>query len=145
MKGDNMTHEQALEKCKAEVSRLGFTVSSGSWSDSDMACAFSVEDCGPATYGHPRATVSARNYQDGNGWRFAYKGNYISLANNQTQWTPSGDVAGPNRAPEAVRCSDFGCPNCLWYGVECKNGEKYAPRLSAVDRKPSCAAYAYCD
>lgn len=45
---------------------------------------------------------------------------------------------------ERVRVSDFGCSNCLWYGVECIDSAKYAPAL-AYDGQATCKAYTYCD
>jgi hypothetical protein len=45
---------------------------------------------------------------------------------------------------EMVKVSDFGCPNCLYYGIECRNYDKFAPRL-AFTGVASCRAYAYCD
>ena len=47
--------------------------------------------------------------------------------------------------PECVRTSDFGCPNCLWAGVECKRGELYRPAITRTTGEPSCMSYAYCD
>jgi len=52
---------------------------------------------------------------------------------------------GQWNVPEEVRHSDFGCPNFLWACAECKDGEKYAPKLSVVDKLPSCQAYSYYD
>ena len=48
------------------------------------------------------------------------------------------------KVPQSVRESDFGCHNCLWAGVECKNGSKYVPSMPIYD-EPSCDAYVYCD
>ncbi len=48
--------------CK-RVRAAGYHVSAGSWIEAAPrlgcagACVFSVEDCGPATYGHPQATI----------------------------------------------------------------------------------------
>ena len=46
------------------VRRAGYRVSAGSWIDLlpgpgsvGGACVFSVEGCGPATFGHPEATL----------------------------------------------------------------------------------------
>ena len=52
--------------------------------------------------------------------------------------------------PEAVRTSDYGCPNCLWAGCECRRGSLYkegrAPRECGKDwQKPFCVAYVYYD
>ena len=46
--------------------------------------------------------------------------------------------------PPEVKRSEFGCKNCLWYGVECKDGSKYAPKRS-VAGNPSCMGYNYYD
>lgn len=42
------------------VEAAGLRVSPGAWHDTDKCCAFSVEHCGPATYGHPRFTAVER-------------------------------------------------------------------------------------
>lgn len=42
--------------------------------------------------------------------------------------------------PASVKSSQFGCRNCLWNCVECKNGSKYSPTLSG-----NCEAYTYYD
>ena len=55
-----------------------------------------------------------------------------------------GQEKGWERVPEDVRHSDFGCPNCLWYGVECKAGGMYAPEVVGM-RSSHCYNYAYCD
>ncbi len=49
------------------IKEKGFTVSLGSWWDSETghACVFSREDAGPATYGHPSLTVMLRTLEDG--------------------------------------------------------------------------------
>ena len=57
------------------------------------------------------------------------------------------DMERANRAPVEVRSSEFGCRNCLWSGVECCHGERYAPRTvtSGRRRHPSCGGYNYYD
>lgn len=42
--------------------------------------------------------------------------------------------------PESVKTSEFGCPNCLWNGCECKLGCEYVP-----DGKGGCESYVYCN
>jgi len=44
--------------------------------------------------------------------------------------------------PETVKVSEFGCVNCLWAGIECRNGSKYAPKNGD---KNSCGGYTYFD
>ena len=44
--------------------------------------------------------------------------------------------------PENVRCNQFGCAACLWYGVECTNGRRYEP---TTDKASPCKNYTYCD
>lgn len=75
-----MTHQQILEKCKAEVARRGYKVSAGCWSEPDYAIAFSVESGGPATYGHPICAIIARDYGDGRGWRFYHCNDAIQVS-----------------------------------------------------------------
>ena len=70
-----MHHLEALEVCKAEVRRRGFTVSAGAWSDEGRACAFSAEDAGPATSGHPTCSINARLTSEG--WQFTHENNPI--------------------------------------------------------------------
>jgi len=54
------------------------------------------------------------------------------------------DEQKKEKVPEEVKRSDFGCCNCLWNGVECRNGDKYTPK-KAIDGSPSCRAYSYYD
>lgn len=56
------------------------------------------------------------------------------------------NAAGTNPVkvvPIEVKHSDYGCPNCLWYAVECKDGSKYAEKKK--NGKLICSAYMYCD
>ena len=46
--------------------------------------------------------------------------------------------------PKEVRESDYGCPSCLWHGVECKNGSLYKPSKDDK-RRSKCDGYVYCD
>jgi len=48
-----------------------------------------------------------------------------------------------SKAPKEVRSSQYGCRNCLWAGVECKQGSMYIPYVS--DGRPSCKNYTYYD
>ena len=75
-----MTTEQALVTAKKEVSSRGFRVSAGSWADDETGTvyAFSIESCGPATYGACKLAVQGRRY---NGiWAFAINNREIQLA-----------------------------------------------------------------
>jgi hypothetical protein len=45
--------------------------------------------------------------------------------------------------PQEVKTSTFGCVNCLWSGVECKQGSKYNEEFK--NGKKFCAAYTYYD
>ncbi len=45
--------------------------------------------------------------------------------------------------PKEVKSSQFGCPNCLWAGIECKQGSKYTEKIN--NGKKSCAYYTYYD
>ena len=45
--------------------------------------------------------------------------------------------------PEEVKSSEFGCVNCLWASIECKQGSKY--REVIKKGKPCCDAYTYYD
>lgn len=45
--------------------------------------------------------------------------------------------------PKEVRCSRFGCINCLWNSCECKSGSKYSSKI--VDGKLGCKSYTYFD
>lgn len=49
--------------------------------------------------------------------------------------------------PESVRRSRFGCINCLWAGIECKEGSKYRPALEKTEYKAKgdCEGYTYYD
>lgn len=42
------------------VATAGFTPSAGCWEDEHKIFAFSIESCGPATYGHPRYSLEYR-------------------------------------------------------------------------------------
>jgi hypothetical protein len=46
---------------------------------------------------------------------------------------------------EKCKNSTFGCINCLWFGTECKNYEKYVPQAAFVDGSASCKEYVYFD
>ena len=48
--------------------------------------------------------------------------------------------ATPTPVPDKVKCSRFGCGNCLWNSCECKSGSMYKP-----NKKGECDAYTYCD
>ncbi len=51
-----------------------------------------------------------------------------------------------NQVPKEVRCSDYGCANCLWAGAECKLGSMYRPIVDIdAKEKVSCDAYTYYD
>ena len=56
---------------------------------------------------------------------------------------------GRVEVPQSVRESDFGCPNCLWAGVECHpetgKATMYREKISPVLGVISCANYSYCD
>jgi hypothetical protein len=53
-----------------------------------------------------------------------------------------------HNAPKSVRCSDFGCKNCLWASVECVLGSKYEQsddfRIGKKQHK-TCKNYVYFD
>ena len=49
----------------------------------------------------------------------------------------------PVIVPDKVKSSTFGCTNCLWHSVECKQGSMYQPHTA--QNKPSCKAYTYYD
>ena len=51
------------------------------------------------------------------------------------------DASSINGVPESVKLSQFGCFNCLWFGVECKNGSNY--EAHEEHGKINCASYAY--
>ena len=46
-----------LEQAKADIVARGFRVSAGAYEDDNLVVAFSVEHCGPETYGHPSCTA----------------------------------------------------------------------------------------
>lgn len=75
-----MTTAQALEAAKLEVKARGFSVSVGSWADDEIGTvyAFSVESCGPATYGACKLAVQGRRYNGA--WAFAVNNREIQLA-----------------------------------------------------------------
>lgn len=50
---DGVTMEQA----KSDIAVRGFRPAPWSWEDEHHVYAFSMESCGPATYGHPRCTA----------------------------------------------------------------------------------------
>jgi hypothetical protein len=52
------------------------------------------------------------------------------------------DYNNPPRIEE-VKASSFGCRNCLWASIECKNYEKFQPEWKK--KIPSCKAYTYYD
>ncbi len=62
---------------------------------------------------------------------------------------PDDGKQKPQPVPVEVLCSDFGCPNCLYHLVECKNGSKYVATAPFVDHKKqphqTCGSYAYYD
>lgn len=45
---------------------------------------------------------------------------------------------------ETVKSSEFGCRNCLWVGIECKDYRKFDP-IIIDDHIPSCDGYTYYD
>lgn len=49
-----------------------------------------------------------------------------------------------NQAPYDVKISDYGCKNCLYASIECKQGSPYKPH-KAFNGLPSCEAYVYYD
>ena len=53
---------QWYRAARKRMARAGVQPSAGSYlsgHDIGVACVFSIEDCGPATYGHPRYTMHA--------------------------------------------------------------------------------------
>ena len=55
-----------LAQAKADVEARGYTVSHAAcWEDENHVYAFSVEDYGPGTFGHPRCTA---HYSKRSGW-----------------------------------------------------------------------------
>lgn len=48
-------------------------------------------------------------------------------------------------ALEKVKQSDCGCGQCLWAGIECKEGKRFLPRWSEVFNQQSCENYTYYD
>lgn len=55
-----------LEQLKKMIADAGYKVfHSACWESEAMIYAFSVESCGPATYGHPKATAC---YNKMTGW-----------------------------------------------------------------------------
>jgi len=46
-----------IEHFKRILVELGLTVSVGSYEDDDLICVFSVEGCGPCSFGHPKAMI----------------------------------------------------------------------------------------
>ncbi len=46
---------------------------------------------------------------------------------------------------EDVKRSDYGCSQCLFNSLECKNYDKFSPKWSEVFKQPTCNHYAYCD
>ena len=59
-----------------------------------------------------------------------------------------GDRVSP-AVPEDVLYSDYGCPNCLWAGVECHpeigRAKLYREGTRKDTGKPFCVSYSYCD
>jgi hypothetical protein len=49
----------------------------------------------------------------------------------------------PVIVPDKVKSSEFGCRNCLWQSIECKQGSMYQPHTA--QNKPSCKGYTYYD
>jgi hypothetical protein len=45
--------------------------------------------------------------------------------------------------PQEVKNSRFGCINCLWASIECKQGSKYKEEFEKG--KKFCATYTYYD
>lgn len=62
---------------------------------------------------------------------------------NGDTWAASEVRPDAKDVPEAVRNSQFGCRNCLWMCVECKQGSKYRP--ANYKGKPTCETYTYYD
>jgi hypothetical protein len=54
--GTHMT----IEELNEQIRRAGYTPAAGAWEDDCEVFAFSVESCGPATYGHPRFCLEYR-------------------------------------------------------------------------------------
>jgi hypothetical protein len=50
----------------------------------------------------------------------------------------------PVIVPDKVKSSEFGCRNCLWHCIECKQGSMYKPQTT-LRGKFSCKGYAYYD
>lgn len=46
---------------------------------------------------------------------------------------------------EDCKASDFGCRQCLWNSVECKDYGKFVPAVTYDAKNASCQSYAYCD
>lgn len=44
---------------------------------------------------------------------------------------------------EKIKYSTFGCANCLWHCIECKDYEKFSPKI--YDNMPTCTGYVYYD
>ena len=45
---------------------------------------------------------------------------------------------------EECRNSDFGCSQCLWAGIECKDHKNFKGMINVFGQK-SCENYTYCD
>jgi len=54
------------------------------------------------------------------------------------------EAPGQNPVPSEVLNSQFGCRNCLWQCVECKNGSQYVPHTASTGAA-TCRSYAYYD
>jgi hypothetical protein len=55
----------------------------------------------------------------------------------------SADTSLNDGVPESVKLSQFGCFNCLWFGVECQNGSRYESHEE--HGKINCVSYASYD
>lgn len=56
--------------------------------------------------------------------------------------TQNQEKTKQKEVPKEVRSSQFGCPNCLWCGIECQKGSKYIQR---TDTDKSCKSYTFYD
>lgn len=54
-----------MDEAKADIEARGFRFASWSWEDENHVYAFSIEDSGPATFGHARCTA---HYSKTTGW-----------------------------------------------------------------------------
>ncbi|MDM7919569.1 MAG: cupin domain-containing protein [Methanosarcina sp.] len=58
--------------------------------------------------------------------------------------TRTGDLDVSQVTLQMVKGARFGCNSCLWYGVECKNFEKFKPEVTRSG-EPTCKEYVYYD